>query len=50
MNYTNYNMGSYNLHIIKNDNFITGEKTTSTERQNSFTKMMEVALEAAINL
>ena len=32
------------------DNFITGEKTTSTERQNSFTKMMEVALEAAINL
>lgn len=32
------------------DNFITDEKTTSTERQNSFTKMMEVALEAAISL
>lgn len=32
------------------DNFITGEKTTSLERQNSFTKMMEIALETAIKL
>ena len=32
------------------DNLITHEETTSEERQNAFNDMMEVALEAAINL
>lgn len=32
------------------DNLITKEETTSEERQNAFNDMMEVALEAAINL
>lgn len=32
------------------DHMITGESTTSEERQNSFTQMMEVALETAIKL
>lgn len=32
------------------DSFVTQEETTADERQNSFTHMMEVALEAAISL
>lgn len=32
------------------DNIVTGEATTADERQNSFTQMMELALETAINL
>ena len=32
------------------DNLVTGEVTTSDERQNSFTQMMELALETAIKL
>lgn len=32
------------------DNLITGEETTSLERQNSFDEMIELALEAAISL
>ncbi|GHV45463.1 purine-nucleoside phosphorylase [Spirochaetia bacterium] len=31
------------------DNLITGEETTSAERQTTFTRMMEVALETAIS-
>ena len=31
------------------DNFVTGAKSTPQERQESFTDMMEVALEAAVN-
>jgi purine-nucleoside phosphorylase len=30
------------------DHLITGEATTAEERQNSFTQMMEVALEVAV--
>ena len=30
------------------DHFVTGEKATAEERQNSFTDMMKLALEAAI--
>ena len=29
------------------DNLVTGEATTAVERQNSFTQMMELALELA---
>ena len=32
------------------DHLITGECTTAEERQNSFTQMMELALETAIRL
>jgi len=32
------------------DQVTTGEATTSDERQTSFAAMMEIALEAAINL
>ena len=32
------------------DNLITNEKATTEERQNSFTKMIEIALDVAINL
>ena len=32
------------------DNLITKEETTSTERQNAFTDMIELALNTAINL
>jgi purine-nucleoside phosphorylase len=32
------------------DNLITKEKATTEERQNSFTKMIEIALDVAINL
>jgi purine-nucleoside phosphorylase len=32
------------------DHILTGEATTADERQNSFTEMMEVALETAIAL
>ena len=30
------------------DHFVTGDKSTAEERQNSFTDMMELALELAI--
>ena len=30
------------------DHFVTGERATAEERQNSFTNMMKIALEAAI--
>ena len=30
------------------DHFVTGEKATAEERQNSFTDMMKLALETAI--
>jgi purine-nucleoside phosphorylase len=30
------------------DSIVTGEATTAEERQNSFTQMMEVALETAV--
>ena len=30
------------------DHLVTGEATTSEERQNTFTQMMEIALETAI--
>ncbi|PHV69801.1 purine-nucleoside phosphorylase [Sporanaerobium hydrogeniformans] len=33
--------------VTISDNLITGEETTAEERQNTFTKMMEVALELA---
>ncbi|MBR1385518.1 MAG: purine-nucleoside phosphorylase [Bacilli bacterium] len=36
--------------VTISDNLVTHEKTTSTERQNSFTNMMKIALEAAIQL
>ncbi|MBQ9091521.1 MAG: purine-nucleoside phosphorylase [Anaerotignum sp.] len=32
------------------DHLVTGEKTTSEERQNTFTQMMEIALETAIRM
>jgi purine-nucleoside phosphorylase len=32
------------------DHLITGEATSAEERQNSFTQMMQVALETAIRL
>jgi purine-nucleoside phosphorylase len=32
------------------DHLVTGESTTAEERQNSFTQMMEVALETAVRL
>ena len=32
------------------DHIITGEETTAEERQNSFTQMMEVALNVAIKM
>lgn len=32
------------------DNILTGEETSSEERQNSFTKMIELALEVSLNL
>ena len=38
---------NYHDHTIS-DNIITGEETTSQERQTAFTDMMEVALETAI--
>ena len=30
------------------DHILTGEETTSEQRQNSFTQMMEVALDVAV--
>ena len=36
--------------LTVSDNVVTGEKTSADERQNSFTAMMEVALEAAAAL
>jgi purine-nucleoside phosphorylase len=35
--------------ITNSDSLITGEVTTAEERQTTFTKMMEVALETAIS-
>ena len=35
--------------LTVSDSFITGESTTSEERQNTFTQMMELALETAIS-
>ena len=32
------------------DHFVTGERSTSEERQQSFTDMMELALEMAVDL
>lgn len=36
--------------LTVSDNIVTNEKTTSQERQNSFTKMIEVALESSLKL
>lgn len=36
--------------LTVSDHLLTGEKTTSEERQNSFTQMMEIALETALKL
>ncbi len=36
--------------LTVSDSLVSGELTTAQERQNSFTKMMEIALEAAINM
>lgn len=33
--------------VTISDNLITGEETTAEERQNTFTQMMEIALEFA---
>ena len=32
------------------DSLVTGEATTAQERQNSFTQMMEIALNTAVHL
>lgn len=44
-----YNVNALTLLTIS-DHLITAEETTSEERQNTFTKMMEVALDTAISL
>ena len=44
-----YNVNALTLLTIS-DHLITAEETTSEERQNTFTKMMEVALDTAITL
>ena len=36
--------------VTISDHLITGEETTSEERQNSFTQMMEIALETAVKM
>jgi purine-nucleoside phosphorylase len=35
--------------LTVSDQLVTGEQTTSEERQKTFTQMMEVALEAAVS-
>ena len=32
------------------DSLVTGEETAAQERQNSFTQMMEIALNTAVNI
>lgn len=44
-----YNVNALTLLTIS-DHLITAEETTAEERQNTFTKMMEVALDTAIQL
>ncbi|MGL5244563.1 MAG: purine-nucleoside phosphorylase, partial [Sarcina sp.] len=44
-----YNVNALTLLTIS-DHLLTGELTSSEERQTTFTKMMEIALETAINL
>ena len=44
-----YNVNALTLLTIS-DHLITAEETSSEERQNTFTKMMEVALDTAISL
>lgn len=45
------NLGKNALALLTvSDHLVSGEKTTAEERQNSFTAMMEVALESAITL
>lgn len=36
--------------LTVSDSLVTGEETTAQERQNSFTQMMEIALNTAVNL
>ena len=36
--------------LTVSDNLVTNAKTTSEERQNSFTRMMEIALETVTKL
>ena len=36
--------------LTVSDHMITGEETTAEERQNSFTQMMEIALNTAVEL
>lgn len=36
--------------LTVSDHMVTGEETTAEERQNSFTQMMEIALNTAVNL
>lgn len=44
-----YNVNALTLLTIS-DHLITAEETTSEERQNTFTKMIEVALDTAVNI
>ncbi len=36
--------------LTVSDSLVTGEETTAEERQNSFTQMMEIALNTAVNI
>lgn len=36
--------------LTVSDSLVTGEETTAQERQNSFTQMMEIALNTAVNI